>query len=283
MTAQLDLFPAPVPTGAGQRWRDQSTSWAAPDADRFRPGRYAVAPVADAVACRFVLRHHYAGSYPSALLRYGLIDKASSELVGVSVLSYPVQPLLLTNAFPTLEPCVQSMELGRFVLLDEVPHNAESWFLARVFDQAADHGVLGVVSCSDPYERTTLDGMAVFLGHAGTIYQASNGRYLGQAEARKIRLLPDGRVLHDRALTKIRHRQRGWRGAAARLTAWGAPPLRDGQDPHEWLDVAMQAAQVRRVRHGGVHRYAFRTGDRAQRRRTPLGLPEQPYPKQDAA
>ncbi|MFF9090962.1 hypothetical protein ACF1BE_32220 [Streptomyces sp. NPDC014991] len=94
-------------------------------------------------------------------------------------------------------PNVAALECSRFVLLDECPANAESWFLARTFDALLTSDVRGVVSFADPVPRRTNTGKLVAVGHAGTIYQASNAAYTGRATARTIKLLPDGTVLNS--------------------------------------------------------------------------------------
>jgi hypothetical protein len=73
---------------------------------------------------RTLVAHHYSATYPSAQLRYGLFEGAT--LVGVAVLGMPMHPAVLTNPFPDLVPCEESMELSRLVLADRVPANAES-------------------------------------------------------------------------------------------------------------------------------------------------------------
>ena len=45
---------------------------------------------------------------------------------------------VLTNGFRELEPFAESLELGRFVLTDAVPANAESWFLVQCWQRAAE-------------------------------------------------------------------------------------------------------------------------------------------------
>ena len=77
-----------------------------------------------------MLAHHYSLSYPSARVRFGLFTRGC--LVGVAVFSHPCNDRVLTSVFP-LSP-LESVELGRFVLLDSVPANGESWFLARTFE-----------------------------------------------------------------------------------------------------------------------------------------------------
>src|SRR5262245_32628487 len=216
---------------ANQRWRERRSSYR-PSGEVIDTRRYEVAAIAsDAEARAFVESHHYSGAYPAARFRLGLYRHAA--LVGVAVFSHPARDEVLTNVFPG--DARESVELGRFVLLDDVPGNGETWFLGRCFEELRREGLRGVVSFSDPVPRTTAAGAVVFAGHVGTIYQAHNALYLGRAKSSVLRLLPDGRVFSNRAAAKIRGRERGWRYAAAQLEAFGAAPLTDTMDARAWL------------------------------------------------
>jgi hypothetical protein len=198
--------------------------------------------------------------------------------MGVAVLSIPVRREVLTLSFPDLEPFHESLELGRFVLADRAPANSESWFLAQAFRLAAREGVRGVVSFADPVARRDADGRLVFPGHIGIVYQASNALYAGRGTARTVLVLPNGRVLHDRAISKLRSLDVGHEYVEYLLRRFGAPP-RQGKSPEEWLPTALASARVRRLRHPGNHRYMFRLGDRASQRSVVVALPTWRYPK----
>lgn len=272
---------------ACQRWNSRVHSWRRPEDGGFDPARYGVAEIPDdATAKAFILEHHYSGAYPAAAARFGLWDLAGDEpeLAGVAVLSVPASSRVLTNVFPGLEPYEQSLELGRFVLLDQVPANGESWFLGQAFRLAAGDGVRGVVSFSDPLPRWAQpDGedepRLVMPGHVGTIYQASNATYTGRGTARTLTLLRDGTVFSARAAQKVRDQGKGHEYAEQLLIARGATPMRAGERPAAWLARALEDAGAYQVRHRGNHRYAFRLGNRTQRGATVLALPGQPYPK----
>ena len=102
--------------------------------------------------------------------------------MGIAVFSTPARAEVTTN-WMRGEP-TEHVELGRFVLLDHVRANAESWMIARCFDWLRREGITGVVSFSDPAPRV-VEGRRVFGGHIGTIYQASNAVYAGRSRARK--------------------------------------------------------------------------------------------------
>lgn len=238
-------------TSVVQRWRGRRDSYR-PAGETINTRSYEVATIADDSTARaFVEAHHYSASYPAARRRYGLYR--GPDLVGVAVLSEPMCSGVLA-ALPC--PRESAAELGRFVLLDDVPANGETWMLARVFDLARRDGIEGIVSFSDSTPRTTSDGRVVFAGHVGTIYQASNAIYQGRAAARTVRLLPDGTVLSARAISKIRGRERGWRYASALLVAHGAGPLSEGDDVRAWLAEWLPRL-TRTLRTQGNHRYLF--------------------------
>ncbi len=255
-----------------QRWRDRRDSYR-PAGEPIDTRRYEVAPIdgggADTIAKAFVVDHHYSGAYPAARFRFGLYRAA--ELVGVAVYSVPCNSRVLTSVFPV--PVLEATELGRFVLLDDVPANGETWFIARTFEHLRRDGVAGVVMFSDPVPRATSDGRQVFPGHIGTIYQASNAVYLGRGDARTLRLLPDGRVFSHRAEQKIRQRERGYKYAIAQLLAAGAREP-GGEDPRAWLRRELPRV-TRPLRHRGNHKYAIAI-DRRLRKALPTA---KPYPK----
>lgn len=278
----LDLSPLlPLPEVAPasdwcQRWRDGQAQWRHRSEGDFDPRSYDVASLDDRTAKTYVERHHDRHTYVASRLRYGVWER--DDLVGVTLLSVPVQAAVLTRPFPELFPFAESLELGRFVLADRVPGNGESWFLARVFRLAAQEGIRGVVSFSDPVARRDAEGQLTFPGHVGVIYQAAGALYSGRGTPRTLLLLPDGRVLNARALAKLRALDPGHAYVEEVLRSFGAPPRR-GADPAIWLPDALRAANVRAIRHPGNHRYLFRLGDRRARRSVHIAFPSLPYPK----
>lgn len=285
-----------------QRWLDGRHSWRHVSEGGFDRRRFTVTELPEAVARAFVTRHHYAGSYPAARFAFGLLTDDEDlaidgtivdglALVGVAVLSVPMQAAVVTNVFPTLEPFAQTLELGRFVLTD-TPANAESWFLARVFELAAERGIRGIVSFADPMPRTRqvadVDEHGVLRtrtetltpGHVGLIYQATNGIALGRSTARTLTYVPSaGLVLSDRTLSKVRAQEQGADAAERHLVRLGARPRRALEDPRTWLKRALDGIGVQKVRHPGNFRYAWAVGAGARRLRASIPLPRTPYPK----
>lgn len=251
-----------------QRWRKRRTSFR-PAREVIDTSRYEVAALAgDSAAKAFVQEHHYSGTYPAARYRFGLFR--GGALQGVAVFSHPCNDAVLTSVFPG-EAC-ESVELGRLVLLDEVPFNGETWFIARAFHHLRREGLRGVVSFADPLPRRTADGTVTTPGHVGQIYQAQNGVYLGRSTPRTLHLLPDGSTFSARAAQKVRRQERGWRYAVEQLVAAGAQPPSGDLGP--WLCGAMSALVT--VRHPGNHRYAWAFSRGEQRALSAVRLP---YPR----
>ncbi len=261
-------------TDQTQRWRGRRDAYR-PATEPIVTRDYEVAPIpSDNLAKAFVREHHYAVSYPSARFRFGLYR--GEQLVGVAVFGVPMHPRVLTKHLPG--EARESVELSRFVLLDDVPGNGETWFLGRCFAALREEGLVGVVSFADPVPRTTQGGEVIFPGHIGTIYQAHNAVYVGRGNVRTLRLLPDGSVLSPRSLSKLRNGERGWRYTADILERFGATPLDPDEDRADWARAWTDLC-TRKLRHRGNHKYVW-----ALSRRVRKHLPESlPYPKARAA
>jgi hypothetical protein len=263
---------------SNQRWNRKRASYR-PAGETIRTELYDVAEVAaDTEARKFVEEHHYSGTYPAARFRFGLF--ARGELVGCAVFSHPCNDRCLTSVFSA--PAQAAVELGRFVLLDEVPGNGETWFLARCFELLRrEHELVGVVSFSDDCPRETSTGEMIFAGHIGTIFQAANARYLGRGTPRTLKLLPDGRVFSDRTYQKIRAGERGWLYGARILQSYGADEIDQGATRDErlaWLSHWSKKL-TRPLRHPGNHKYVW-PFERRDRRILSFSLP---YPKRRPA
>jgi hypothetical protein len=282
---------------ACQRWTSGGQSWRHASEGGFDRRRFTVAEIPEAAARAFVCHHHYSAPYPAARRAWGLFtdDDAlalDGPLVGVAVLSVPMRAAVLTNVFPDLEPFTESLELGRFVLTDAVPANAESWFLAQVWRQAAVIGIRGVVTFADPLQRQRLITEAddtgrevtrvetITPGHVGVIYQATNAISLGRSTARTIAYVPSaGIVLPERTLSKIRTGEQGCDAAERHLVSLGARPRMAGEDARAWLRSALEEIGARKTRHPGNYRYAWALGTPRQRRHQLIALDRTPFPK----
>lgn len=259
-----------------QRWLFGQHSWRLGDEPvRVRDFDVVRMPK-DAEVKAFVERHHYTGTMTAARERFGLFHARSAQLVGVAVFGVPQRSETLDVL---AGPGDAKLDLGRLVLLDEVPGNGESMFVAECFRQLRREGYVGVVSFSDPMPRARVDGTVVMPGHVGLVYQSLNSVLVGRSRARILWLLPDGTNLQDRAAAKVRALEQGWRYVVRGLVAHGAEPLEvvDEESPEEraraaaWLET-WRAKLCRPVRHPGNWKYAWGL-DRATTRLLPKSLP----------
>ena len=265
-----------------QRWRRGRDTYR-PAGEPIDVARFGVDVVPEREARPFVKREHYSGSYPAARLAVGLFRARRwvvPELVGVAVFSTSMQPASIPAW--TGQPAGAGVELGRFVLLDEIPANGETWMLSRAFRCLAEEipEVRAVLSYADPHRLVTPGGV-VTPGHIGIIYQAHNGRHVGRSKPRWRWVGPDGKVISERALSKLRNDERGAAYAYRRLCALGAPARRLGEDGGSYVARALQEGPFLRDRHPGCLAYVWPVGGR--QRETARGFPQAlPYPKEEA-
>jgi hypothetical protein len=136
----------------------------------------------------FIEKYHYSHDVNGVKVSYCFAIKAFGDLVGGVI--YGAMSTTAWKKFADSEKEV--LELRRLALLDEVGKNSESrvvgWTLRWLRKNAL--GVKIVVSYADPTH-----------GHQGTIYRASNFRYLGLSGKDKGFLDPEtGRIYHSRSL-----------------------------------------------------------------------------------
>lgn len=101
----------------------------------------------------------------------------------------------------------------------------------------------------------------------------------GRATARWLLLAPDGSVVSDRMLSKIRGEERGIDYAVRRLRAYGAPPRARGESWSDWTARVVRLPIFRRVRHPGNLAYVFGLDRYAAARLAHLHDGGQPYPR----
>lgn len=264
----------PPPADQCQRWLEGRHSYR-PAREVIDPKRFDVVEMPnDEISEAFVKRHHYSHEYVAARFRFCLYDRG--ELAGAAVFSQPFNAEVITNPFPWIDDPKEGAELGRFVLLDSVAANGETWFLSRCFE-ALRGRLRAIVSFSDPTPRFALDGRELFPGHVGTIYQASNANYAGKSKPASVWVLPDGTLFSNQQNGKVRRKLRGWRKGVAKLVSFGADPLPDEASDIErirWLEH-WRGELTRTMRHRGLYRYTF-TLDRTAPR---TYGPRRAYPK----
>jgi hypothetical protein len=242
---------------------------------------------------RFVLKHHYSGSIPPAIASFGLFEATGvvqSRLVGIACFTVPMNWGAKEAAL--LQPEERPAELGRFVLLDEVGANAETWFLSRALRgfaaaKRSPNGEGGTkarhpicVSYSDPVPRTSEDGRITFRGHFGHVYgPAGGGIYTGRGSRKTIWLCRDGSALVARTLNKLRASESGDAHVYRMMLAAGAPRMKSNENPRSYVERALRDGPFRRILHAGNHRYIFTLGSYARQRTLKTALQtDLPYP-----
>lgn len=137
----------------------------------------------------FILANHYAGTTPSTVKAcLGWFD--GDRLVGVGLWGYGVRPAhTIARLFPSLGTA-NYLELNRLCLLDELPRNSETQFIA---------------ACTAELRRLYPDVKVLFSwadglrGKPGYVYQAASWLYGGFIKS-EFYAAPDGEVLHPRLL-----------------------------------------------------------------------------------
>lgn len=249
-----------------QRWMHGTSRFVRPK-QLFNPTHFGAEIIeADTPAKTFIKTHHYLGSYPSARFRVALMEKRphrAPELVGVAVFSHPCNEQVVGawchDAHDQPLKARQGLVLGRFVLLERLAFNAETWFLARAFKAVRQlmPEIQVVLSYSDPVARTDLEGKLIFPGHIGTIYQAFNGQYLGLSRAKHLWLNAQGRCIDERLLSKVRGEERGIDYALKTLAQAGLPPRLRHESGADYLQRALRSGGLRRLKHSGNHVYMW--------------------------
>lgn len=231
----------------------------------------------------FVSTHHYSGSFPAARLSVGLFRKqgpcAETRLVGVAVFSVPVQADAIRK-YCGIAP-EAGVELGRFVCLQDVAYNGETWFLSRAMRILAEEkrDIRSILSYADPMERFDGSGILTKPAHAGQIYQASNAMFAGRAKPRTLTIGPSGTVISERSFSKVRYEERGYAYAARQLIAAGVPEREQGESLPAWLDRVMSSGILRKVRHPGNYAYVLPLARDARRAASRAIGERLPYPK----
>jgi len=254
---------APDAPSRSQRWRERRSIWR-PTAEFFDPAGFDVAPIGEREAKAFVVEHHYSASYPAARLAVGLFE--GRTLAGVAVFSVPMRDAVLTR-WTGLDR-TRACELGRFVLLDRIAGNAETWFLARALGCVRrEKSIDAVVAFSDPLMRCDAKGRVIMPGHVGGIYASSSAYYAGRSRARNLWFDADGRVVSERALSKLARDDRGAERVYARLRAAGAPARLPFEVGDAYIARALANGPFERRAHPGNHAYLLASGAPSVRRR----------------
>jgi hypothetical protein len=129
-----------------------------------------------------ILNYHYLHRMPAGILAcYGLYDDEDSLL--------PVGAIVYTNGRVQYQN--KFIEFARMYLFDEVPKNAESYFIGRTLKLLAKKYPTyeGVVTWADKN-----------IGHTGTVYLASNFNFDGMSRATKKFKSSTGKIVYQRTI-----------------------------------------------------------------------------------
>lgn len=249
------------------RWLERRSKFV-PTTSFIDPRRYSVEQLSDARAREFIARHHYLATFPAAKHCVGLFGPRSgahrAPLVGVAIFAIPTTDAVITKH--TGMTASQGTTLARFILLDEVPANGETAFLARAFKSLRSEkpGVESVVSYADP-----------LAGHIGHAYCAASAHHRGRTKPRTAYRIGD-RHLPDRTLSKIRTDPDRFETATRELAELARTPRHPGESGRDWIARLVAAGTITTSRHPGHFVYVFPLTRQA--RRTSAALPSEPYP-----
>jgi hypothetical protein len=275
-----------------QRWRARRDFYRSTHED-FEPSHWRVelldGPGAKDRARDFVVANHYAGTYPQTRLQVGLFRARDGLFSGVA--SFGNGPRGAGDKYGGVGHR-EIVELNRFVLLDEVPGNAETWFLSGAMGLAgevlSDRGdqLKVVLSYSDPVPRRSLSGFLTMPGHIGNIYQAHNAIYVGRSRSKPLYLdrrgiAPDLRMISKiRSLDGERPERGGHAGARRFVEEFGAPERRRGESYTDWIERSLGSPAFRKLPHAGNLTYLWPIGSKSLKRQLRASFPEAlPYPK----
>ncbi len=101
----------------------------------------------------------------------------------------------------------------------------------------------------------------------------------GRTESRWIVLAPDGSIVSERMLSKIRRHERGIGYAVRRLREYGAEPRKPGESWRDWTSRIIRQPPFRRVKHPGNYAYVFGLDDQTVSRLLAMHDGGQPYPR----
>jgi hypothetical protein len=290
-------------TGIVQRWRERQDFYRS-TAERFEPSDWRIdvmvgsgsglpqgLPVrrnAWKAGQDFIVQNHYAASFSQMRVMIGMFRARDGALVGVATFGNVKADQAKKYGDVGLDDI---LELNRFVLLDSVPGNAETWFLSRATELAREvHAARGfglkvLLSYSDPVPRRDVKGFLTMPGHIGNIYQAYNAVFVGRSSPKVLHLDARGVAPDPRMISKIRSLdgdgEEGGPSAARRFVEdHGAPEKRKRESYAAWVRRSLASDAFRRLPHAGNLTYLWTFGSKSFKKQIETKFPERlPYPK----
>lgn len=163
---------------------------------------YRVEPITSKDGKKFIIQHHYSRGVHNGPMCFGLLYE--NRLVGVCAFANPSSENVRSSIFGS-EYKSGITELHRLVLLDEVPKNAESFFIVRALKELKNQR---------PYYNAVISFADATQNHLGIIYQATNALYCGTSAPATFFLDETGRLRHPRQngknITTKEAKERGW-------------------------------------------------------------------------
>lgn len=144
---------------------------------KFRSKDYYTKLINHGLASKFIAKLHYSqGTSNTSSFAFGLFDRSNDFLVGACL--WMCAPCGVakkySNTFVNGKPLMNTvLTLSRFVLRDDLPKNAASFFLSKCIKYIQK---TGKYDCLVTYADQRV-------GHIGTIYKASNWKYDGETAA----------------------------------------------------------------------------------------------------
>lgn len=139
-------------------------------------------------ASNFVELHHYRKTMPK-LNKYYYGGYVDNKLVGIITFGWGTQPVnTIQKIFPSLSS-KDYLEIGRLCLLDEMPKNSESKFMAEVFK---------LLRVAKPDLKVIFSWSDGIMGKPGYVYQASNFLYAGKIKT-DVYITKEGFLIHPRS------------------------------------------------------------------------------------
>lgn len=138
-------------------------------------------------AKNFLEMYHYKNNARSLLSKHVYTIWHEELLIGVAVYGTPCGINCIKKYGEG------TLELRRFCLIDEAPKNSESYFLAATLRDLIKFNVKKVLSYADTNQK-----------HKGTIYKASNFKYLGVEKYKQKFLKYKGKMISTRVVYQKR-------------------------------------------------------------------------------
>lgn len=137
----------------------------------------------------FIIKNHYSGSINGCDTAYCFRLMNDTEIIGAAFFGR----LAMANQWKKFgTSAMDVIELRRLCCIDDTPRNTESYFIGamlRWLKKNTHHKV--VVSYADEE-----------YGHFGTIYKASNFKYLGKQKGAKV-IIYNGKQYHDKTIRTV--------------------------------------------------------------------------------